>query len=86
MKFGKHYLALCNYSGAHLENFVKFESVFQKLDHLTCSTISILKLNEINGFIEERHNSKLLHVKWQGNRFKIDGEVAENHAILVDHF
>ena len=25
-------------------------------------------------------------VKFQGNRFKIDGEIAENHAILVDHF
>ena len=24
--------------------------------------------------------------KFQGNRFKIDGEMAENHAILVDHF
>ena len=24
--------------------------------------------------------------KFQGNRFKIDGEIAENHAILVDHF
>ena len=23
---------------------------------------------------------------FQGNRFKIDGEIAENHAILVDHF
>ena len=24
--------------------------------------------------------------KFQGNRFKIDREIAENHAILVDHF
>ena len=24
--------------------------------------------------------------KFQGNRFEIDGEIAENHAILVDHF
>ena len=24
--------------------------------------------------------------KFQGNRFRIDGEIAENHAILVDHF
>ena len=24
--------------------------------------------------------------KFQGNRFKIDEEIAENHAILVDHF
>ena len=24
--------------------------------------------------------------KFQGNRLKIDGEIAENHAILVDHF
>ena len=24
--------------------------------------------------------------KFQGNRFKIDGEIADNHAILVDHF
>ena len=24
--------------------------------------------------------------KFQENRFKIDGEIAENHAILVDHF
>ena len=39
---------LCNYSGAYLENFVKFEKVVQKLDHLTCSRISRLKLNEIN--------------------------------------
>ena len=23
--------------------------------------------------------------KFQGNRFRIDGEIAENHAILVDH-
>ena len=22
----------------------------------------------------------------EGNRFRIDGEIAENHAILVDHF
>ena len=41
----------------------KILSVFQKVDPLTCSRISRLKLNEINGFIEERHNSKLLHVK-----------------------
>ena len=32
--------------------------------NLTCSRISRLKLNEINGFIEERHNPNLLHVKW----------------------
>ena len=43
--------------------FQKILSVFQKVDPLTCSRISRLKLNEINGFIEERHNSKLLHVK-----------------------
>ena len=24
--------------------------------------------------------------KFQGNRFKIDGEIAENHATLADHF
>ena len=24
--------------------------------------------------------------KFHRNRFKIDGEIAENHAILVDHF
>ena len=24
--------------------------------------------------------------KFQGNQFKIDGEIAEYHAILVDHF
>ena len=24
--------------------------------------------------------------KFQGNRFKIDGEIAKIHAILVDHF
>ena len=24
--------------------------------------------------------------KFQGHRFKIDGEIAGNHAILVDHF
>ena len=24
--------------------------------------------------------------KFQGNRFRIDGEITENHAILVDHF
>ena len=24
--------------------------------------------------------------KFQGNWFKIDGEIGENHAILVDHF
>ena len=24
--------------------------------------------------------------KYQGNRLKIDGEIAENLAILVDHF
>ena len=24
--------------------------------------------------------------KFQGNRFKIDREIAKNHAILVDHF
>ena len=35
--------------------------VFQKLNH---SRISRIKLNQINGLIEERHNSKLLHVKW----------------------
>ena len=28
----------------------------------------------------------LASAKFQGNRFKIDGEIAENHAILVDHF
>ena len=22
----------------------------------------------------------------EGNRFRIDGEIAENHAILIDHF
>ena len=49
---------------APTKNFVKFELTFQKLDHLTCSSISRLKLIEINGFIEERHNSILLHVKW----------------------
>ena len=27
-----------------------------KLDHLTCSEISVWKLNGINGFIDERHN------------------------------
>ena len=32
------------------------EWLFQKLNHLTCSGISRLELNEINGFIEERHN------------------------------
>ena len=24
--------------------------------------------------------------KFQDNRLRIDGEIAENHAILVDHF
>ena len=24
--------------------------------------------------------------KFEGNRFRIVGEIAENHAILVDHF
>ena len=43
---------------------MKFVLVFRKLRPLTCSRISRLKLNKINGFIEERHNSKLLHVKW----------------------
>ena len=37
MKFAS---TLCNYSGAYREKFVKFESVLQKLDHLTCSRIS----------------------------------------------
>ena len=43
----------------HSQNLVKFGWLFQKLDHLTCSGISRIKLNEINGFIEERHNSKI---------------------------
>ena len=54
---------LFNYSGAYHDNFVKFEWVFQKLDHLTCSRISWLKLIAFNGFIEERYNSQKLHVK-----------------------
>ena len=28
------------------------------------NSYAALKLIEINGFIEERHNSKLLHVQW----------------------
>ena len=24
--------------------------------------------------------------KFEGNRLRIDGEIAENHAILVEHF
>ena len=34
------------------------------LDYLTYIRISRLKFNDMNGFIEERHNLKLLHVKW----------------------
>ena len=49
---------LCKYSGTWPENFVKFNGLFQKLDHLTCSGISRLKPIEVKGFIEERHNSQ----------------------------
>ena len=29
---------------------------------------------------------KMAFVNFQENRLRIDGEIAENHAILVDHF
>ena len=27
----------------------------------------------------------MAYAKFEGNRFRIDGEIAENHAILVEH-
>ena len=67
MKF--HASTLFNYSGAYPENFVKYERVFQKLDHLTSRGISWVKLIACNGFIEERHNSQKL--KSNGLTFKL---------------
>ena len=49
--------------GNNPENFAKFHSAFQKLDHLTCNAILRINRNEVNGFmhvIEERHRHLLL--------------------------
>ena len=43
------------------ENFAKFHSAFQKLDHLTCNAILRINQNEVIGIIhviEERHKWK----------------------------
>ena len=53
--------ALVIFSFGTLIIFVKFHSVFQKLDHLTCRPNAIIlriNQNEVNGFIhviEDRH-------------------------------
>ena len=36
--------------------------------------------NELLGF-----EKKMTFAKFQGNRFRSDGEISENHVILVDH-
>ena len=36
--------------------------------------------------IENGGYRKMTSAKFQKHWFKIDGEIAENHAILVDHF
>ena len=55
---------------------MKFNGVFKKLDHLTCSGISRLKPIEVNGFIEERYNSQ----------FTTSGEGIQNNRTLGDKF
>ena len=55
---------------------MKFNTLFQKLDHLICSGNSGLKPIEVNGFIEERHNSQ----------FSTSGEGIQNNRALGDKF
>ena len=62
--------------GACPNNFLKFNELFQKLDYLTCSGISRLNLIEVNGFIEEHHNSQ----------FSTSGEGIQNNRALGDKF
>ena len=52
---------------------MKFNRVFKKLDHLTCSGISRLKPIEVNGL---RHNSQ----------FTTSGEGIQNNRALGDKF
>ena len=63
-RLSRNFATIIIYSfGNNPENFAKFHSVFQKLDHLTCNAIQRINRNEVNGFIhviEERHTCQMV--------------------------